>query len=164
MKIILCEKVSGLGKMGDVVDVANGYARNYLIPKSLASKADSRSVKQVEHTKSIIARKVQKEKEMAQSVAQQISQITVQFTKRAGEGGKLFGSVGTKDITSELSRLGFDFDRKVLVLDKPIKELGVFFLPVKIQHDVTGTIKVEVLAEEAAEPAEAKEDDKSVSE
>ncbi|HET6371051.1 MAG TPA: 50S ribosomal protein L9 [Nitrospiria bacterium] len=144
MKVILRENVEHLGKMGDLVEVKNGYARNYLIPKNKAFEATVGSIRVLEHQKRLIADQMKKEKKAAEELAQKISSFSVTIPVQVGEEEKLFGSVTSKDIAEALAAQGLEIDRKQIVLEKPIKELGIFDVPVKIQHDVQAQVKVTV--------------------
>jgi large subunit ribosomal protein L9 len=144
MKIILRENVEHLGKMGDLVDVKDGYARNFLIPKNLAYVATVHNIKTLEHQKRLIGDKLKKERKEAEEFAQKLSSLSVTLTAQVGEEGKLFGSVTSKDIAEALSAQGFTIDRKQIELEKPIKELGDFTIPVKVKHDVKTEVKVSV--------------------
>jgi large subunit ribosomal protein L9 len=148
MNIILTENVEGLGAIGDMVKVKLGYARNYLIPRGFAVEANTRNVKELEHQKRQIERKMQKLTQAAQLLKQKIEAVTCRFAHRAGEEGKLFGSVTTMEIEAKLAELGVEIDRKKIQLDEPIKTLGDHEVPVKLQAGVTATIKVSVVAAE----------------
>ena len=156
MKVILCEHVSNLGEMGDTVSVADGYARNYLIPRKLAVQSDSASAKQIEHERRRIKKREEKVRGALQDVAEKLGALTVEITMRAGEDEKLFGSVTTANIAARLKELGHEVDRKSVGLTEPIKTLGVFSVPVKMGSGVEANVKVWVSAEQEAEaPAEA---------
>ena len=145
MKVILREDVDHLGKMGDLVEVRDGFARNYLLPKSKAFEATVHNVRALEHQKRVVADKIKKEKKDAEELATRISAFSVTIPVQAGEEDKLFGSVTSKDIADALSAQGLTVDRKQVQLEKPIKELGEFTVPVKVQHDVQAQIKVTVV-------------------
>jgi large subunit ribosomal protein L9 len=144
MKVILRESVEHLGKMGDLVEVKNGYARNYLIPKNKAFEATVNNIRVLDHQKRLIADQIKKEKKAAEELAQKISSFAVTIPVQVGEEEKLFGSVTSKDIAEALAAQGLDIDRKQIVLEKPIKELGIFDVPIKVQHDVQAEVKVTV--------------------
>ncbi len=148
MKLILKETVEQLGKMGDIVDVANGYARNYLLPRGLGLLTTPRNIKVLEHTKKVIATKIKKEKLKTEEAAQKISTLTITIPAQAGEEGKLFGSVTARDITEAIAAQGIPMDRHNILLEKPIKELGSFYVAVKMPHDITTQVKVEVTRSE----------------
>lgn len=157
MKVILCEDVDNVGAMGATVQVADGYARNYLIPRKLAVRADSASAKQIEHELAIIRRKEEKRRAELTLVAKQLAGVTVEIQMRAGEEEKLFGSVTSAMIAEKIEEKGFAIDRKKLVLAEPIKTLGIFPVPVKLGCGVEATVKVWVqpIQEAVVETAEA---------
>lgn len=147
MKIILNQSVETLGKAGDLVKVADGYARNYLIPKGFASEADSRNIKAFEHEKKRIMIKAEKDRKKAQELSARLEAAVCTIARRAGEQEKLFGSVGTKDIQDALALLGFEIDRKNIVLDEPIKSLGEFPVRIRTGAGTSAEIKVTVVPE-----------------
>lgn len=154
MKVILKEDVDHLGRMGDLVDVADGYARNFLLPRQKAAVATTKNVKVLEHEKRVIADRMKKEKMGAEEVAKKIGALSIIIPAQVGEEGKLFGSVSSKDIVEAIAAQGMEVDKRKVLLEKPIKELGVFQVPIKIHHDVTAQVKVEVVKAET-EPTEA---------
>lgn len=145
MNIILKEDVASLGKAGDAVKVSDGYARNFLIPRGLALEASSRNLKTLEHEKEHIMRKAEKEKKSAEGLAEQLSALTCTIARKVGEQGKLFGSVGTKDIEELLREKGIALDRKNIILGEPIKACGEFTAKVKLPAGVTAEIKIAVV-------------------
>lgn len=146
MKVILQENIDTLGQIGDIVKVAPGYARNYLLPRGLAIEATEKNAKALEHTKRQLAYKKNKALEAAKLLAGKLEAVTVALTHQAGEEGKLFGSVTTMDIASFLKQQGFEIDRKKMVLAEPIKQLGDYTVPVKIHPEVIANLKVQVAA------------------
>jgi len=150
MKVILSEDVEHVGNMGDLVTVANGYGRNFLIPRKMAALATERNVRALEHQKRVIETKRKKERVTAEEAAKHLAGIPVTITMQAGEEDKLFGSVTSKDIVDALAASGVVIDKKKLLLDKPIKTLGTFLVPVKLASDVTGEIKVSVVKQDTA--------------
>jgi large subunit ribosomal protein L9 len=124
MKIILKEDIKKIGKMGQIVDVADGYARNYLVPKGLAVEASTKNIRSLEHEKKIIQEKARKHKGSAQDLASRISALTLTIKAKAGEEEKLFGSVTTMDIAEALLAQGVEIEKKKIVLEEPIKRLG----------------------------------------
>ncbi len=144
MKVILKVDVEGVGSAGDIVEVSPGYARNYLIPRRLALAATSRNVKSLEKQKAEIMKKVDKERKRIEALAQRLAQTKVVVTKQAGEKGKLFGSVTTRDIADALSREGIEIDRKKIVLEETIKTLGSYQVKVKLPHGIESQVQVEV--------------------
>ena len=145
--VILRENVDGLGTIGDVVSVKAGYARNYLLPQGLASVADSRNVKELEHQKRQLARKLEKVTKDAEGVKARIEKVTCEFTQRAGEEGKLFGSVTSMDLETKLQEAGIEIPRKKIQLGEPIKSLGEHSVPVKLDAGVVAELKVVVSGE-----------------
>ncbi len=148
MKVILKEDVKNLGMMGEIVNVKDGYARNYLIPKGLAIEANPRNIKQLEHHKRMIELKVKKLKNAAQSIAEKLSQKPVIIKAKAGEEDKLFGSVTSLDIEKALKEMGFDIDKKRIQLSEPIKRLGEYNVKVKIHPEITADVNLHVVKEE----------------
>jgi large subunit ribosomal protein L9 len=161
MKIILCDDVDNLGEMGETVTVADGYARNFLIPRRLAVRADSASAKQIEHELAIIKRREEKRRAEQAKVAKKLEKLTVEIQVRAGEGDKIFGSVTSGHIAEKLEELGHEISRKSIQLPEPIKTLGIFKVAVKFPGSIEAQIKVWVTGIEdpnkKAEPAEAAE-------
>lgn len=152
MKVILREDVNKLGRMGDLVNVADGYARNFLLPRNMAALATTKNIKSLEHEKRVIADRVKKEKTAAEEEAKKISAVSVSIPVQVGEEGKLFGSVTSKDIADAIAAQGFEIDKRRIQLEKPIKEIGTFMVSVKVHHDVTAQVKVEVIKSEAVHP------------
>ena len=150
MNIILKENVDGLGVIGDQVTVKPGYARNYLLPKGLAIVADNRNVKELEHQKRQLARKLEKVTKDAEAIKVRIEGVTAEFTQRASEEGKLFGSVTSMDLEGKLQAAGIEIDRKKIQLAEPIKSLGEHVVPIKLDAGVVAELKVVVNAEEDA--------------
>jgi large subunit ribosomal protein L9 len=153
MKVLLKEHVEGVGHLGDVLEVSDGFARNFLLPRKKAIEASERSVKEFEHYKRIMAEKARKEKVELEEHARKISSVSLTFTMQAGKDGKLFGSVTSKDIEEGLAEKGFTIDRKKIHLLQPIKALATVAVPVKLHRDVTATISVEVVKKEDEEAA-----------
>ena len=147
MKVILKQNVETLGKAGDLVKVADGYARNFLIPKGLASEANERNIKAFEHEKKRILLQAEKIHKQAEEKAERLGAVTCTIARRVGEQEKLFGSVGTKDIEEALAAQGVEVDRKSVLLDEPIKTLGEFPVRIKLSAGLTAEIKVVVTAE-----------------
>jgi large subunit ribosomal protein L9 len=147
MKVILTKEVELLGFEGDIVAVANGYARNYLIPKGFALEATVQNVKLMESQRKKIEIRRLKAKEDAEKVKDRIGDVVVTIIQKAGEEGRLYGSVTTMDIAAELEKQGIAIERRKIVLDKPIKSLGDFDVPVKIHPEVMASIKVTVTPE-----------------
>lgn len=147
MKIILKEDIKKLGKMGQIVDVADGYARNYLVPKGLAVEASTKNIRSLEHEKKIIQEKARKHKDSAQDLASRISAMTLTIKAKAGEEEKLFGSVTTMDIAEALLAQGVEIEKKKIVLEEPIKRLGSYSVQIKLHPDVSVPLTIEVIQE-----------------
>ena len=148
VNIILQENVDGLGIIGDLVTVKPGYARNYLIPKGLAMAANERNVKEMEHQKRQLTRKLEKATKDAEAIKARIEKVVCEFTQRASEEGKLFGSVTSMDLEGKIQAAGIDIDRKKIQLAEPIKSLGEHIVKVKLDVGVVAELKVVVTAEE----------------
>lgn len=153
MKVILRENLANLGEMGDTVNVADGYARNFLIPRKLAVQSDSASGKQIDHEMRNIRRREEKVRAELGGVAKQLEALTLEIEARSGEEGKIFGSVTSLHITQKLAEAGFTVDRKHVLLKEPIKTLGTHEVPVKLVRGIEATIKVVVSS--MNEPGEA---------
>jgi large subunit ribosomal protein L9 len=152
MKVILLEDIDALGKMGDTVNVKNGYARNFLIPRNLALPATARNLKAQEHQLREIERRRSKIVGDARGLADRIAGVSLIFTRKTGEKGRLFGSVTNMDIAEALGEKGLTIDRKDIILPEPIKTLGEFDVQIKLHHDVSPEVKVTVLPEEGEIP------------
>jgi len=148
MKIILKDDVQFLGNMGDMVSVSDGYARNYLIPKGLAIEASTKNVKALEHERVQIARKVARVQNDAESFAAKLKKTSVTISRKVGEQEKLYGSVTAKDIEEALAEQGVSVDRKKIVLEEPIKDIGTSTVKVKLPAGIVGEVAVNVVAEE----------------
>ncbi|MDK2918832.1 MAG: large subunit ribosomal protein [Candidatus Petromonas sp.] len=148
MKVILLKDVKGTGKKGDVVNVSDGHARNFLIPRGFAKEATDSNIKTLKHQKQMQKRKQEEELAKAKALAEKISSITLTFKSKAGEGGRLFGSITSKDIAEKLKKEHkIKVDKRKIVLDNPIKELGARFVEIKVYPEVSGKLKVQVVAE-----------------
>jgi large subunit ribosomal protein L9 len=150
MEVILREDVSNLGHRGDVVKVADGYGRNYLLPQNLAMEATAANKAVIEQMKAAAVRRSAKEKAEAEQLVTQLNNVALVFTRKVGEGDHLFGSVTSSDIAQELAAKGFNIDRRKVQLDEPLKSTGEFHVPVKLHREVTAHISVTVKGEEAA--------------
>ncbi|MGH7255841.1 MAG: 50S ribosomal protein L9 [bacterium] len=153
MKVILQENVDGVGVTGDLLDVSDGFARNYLLPRKKALLANPRNIKALEHVKRIANEKMRKEKQEFEDVAKRMSAVTLEVQAKVGKEGKLFGSVTAKDIAEGLARQGVSVDRRKIFLAHPIKELGTFAVPIKLHREVTATVSVSVVQKQETEPA-----------
>lgn len=148
MQVILKESLENLGNPGDIVTVKPGYARNYLIPQGLAYEASDANVRRIEREKAQIEKKAGEQLADARERAAAIEGVSVTFQARAGEEGKLFGSITNADIAEKLAAQGVEIDRKQIQLDEPIKGLGVFSVPIRLHADVRPEVKVWVIKEE----------------
>jgi large subunit ribosomal protein L9 len=154
MEVILKEDVANLGHRGDVVKVADGYGRNFLLPRKLALQATLANKAVIEQMKAAAARRSAEEKVQAQALVAKLEPLTLSFTRKSGENGQLFGSVTTADIAGELATKGFEIDRRKIQLSEPIKSLGNFTVSVKLHREVTAHVGVHVAADAAQEAAE----------
>ncbi|HJX14596.1 MAG TPA: 50S ribosomal protein L9 [Candidatus Deferrimicrobiaceae bacterium] len=147
MKVILREDVETLGKAGDVVKVADGYGRNYLIPKRLAVLADVRNLRALEHDRRVIGARAKKTRKTAEELGGKLSSLFLTIPAKAGEGGKLFGAVTSRDIAQALEQAGVPVDRKMVLLADPIKQIGEYKVKVKAGTEMVPEISVKVVAE-----------------
>jgi large subunit ribosomal protein L9 len=147
MQVILLEDVSTLGKVGDTVKVSDGYGRNYLIPRKKAVLATEKNIKLFEHRRHETQQRMGTLKRDAERIAEKIEKFSCTFAKPVGEGGKLFGSVTSMEIESYLQENGIDVDRKKILLEEPIKNIGMFTIPIKLHSEVTAHLKVWVVQE-----------------
>jgi large subunit ribosomal protein L9 len=146
MKVILNTAMDNLGKAGDIVNVKDGYARNFLLPRRIASEATINNVRALEHQKRIIADRLRKERKEFEVLAKKISESSVTIPVQVGEEGKLFGSVTNKDIAEALSREGFHIDKRRIRLEDPIKEVGSFVIPINLHPDVVAHLPLHVVS------------------
>jgi large subunit ribosomal protein L9 len=144
MEVILKEDVEKLGHRGDIVKVAEGFGRNFLLPRKLAIEANRANKAVIDQMKAAAVRKSAKEKTGAEALAQQLNDVQLAFTRKVGEKDHLFGSVTSADIASALEAKGFNIDRRKIHLDDPLKSLGEFHVPVKLHREVTAHVKVTV--------------------
>lgn len=147
MKVILREDVEKLGKAGEVVKVADGFGRNYLIPRKMAVLADLRNMKALDHDRRVIETRAKKARKTAAAVAEKIAALSLTLPAKAGEEGKLFGAVTSRDIAEALARAGVDVDRKSVQLAEPIKQLGDYKVKVRVAAEVVPEVSVSVVAE-----------------
>jgi large subunit ribosomal protein L9 len=154
VKLILKESVHNLGEAGDVVSVKPGYARNYLLPQGKAIPATESRVAELEHHKRILAEKVAKDLKDLRSRKQALEGLSLQIAARAGEGGRLFGSVTAAQIADALAQAGHEVDRRRIDVREAIKEIGKHSVPVKLHREVVAKITVDVIAQTAPEEAE----------
>ncbi|NUN15121.1 MAG: 50S ribosomal protein L9 [Myxococcales bacterium] len=147
MKVIMKEYLPNVGKMGEVVDVADGYGRNYLLPRGFAVLATTDNVARLNHEKRQIEKKRAKLQSEAKTLAERLARFSCQISKAVGEGGRLYGSVTAMEIEDQLHERNFmEISRRQIMMEHPIKELGEFSIPIKIHPEVTVSIKVEVVA------------------
>ncbi len=145
MKVILQENVDNLGYVGDILDVANGYARNYLLPRGLASEANLRNVKSMEHAKRVAAHKSKQVEHGLKGEAEKLSAVSISLPMQTGKDDKLFGSVTAKDIEAALLVEGFEVDRRKIQLPHPLKELGTSAVSIKLFRDISAQISVTIV-------------------
>jgi large subunit ribosomal protein L9 len=158
MEVILKEDVAKLGSRGDVVKVAEGYGRNFLLPKKLAIEATAANKTVIEQMKAAAVRRLAREKGDAEAIAQQLTGVELSFTRKSGEHDQLFGSVTSADIAHELEAKGHHIDRRKIQLNEPLKAIGNFNVPIKLHRDVVVPVKVSIHKDAASEaPAEATE-------
>src|ERR1700730_8668601 len=148
MEVILKEDVDKLGSRGDVVKVAEGYGRNYLLPRKLAIEASPGNKAVIEQMRAASLRRSAKEKTQAEDLARQFDGVSLAFQRRSGEHEQLFGSVTSGDIADALAKKGFHVDRRKVQLQDPLKTLGEFIVPLKLHKDVTTHLKVVIEKEE----------------
>ena len=147
MEIILREHIDNLGRRGDVVKVAAGYARNYLLPRKLALAVTDANKRQIEREKKVAEVRDAQERNQAEAYAERLAQLEIDITRRVGENDTMYGSVTSADIAQALEAKGFEVDKRKIQLAEPIKTLGEVEVPVKVHRDVTAKVKVKVSAE-----------------
>ncbi|MGC9195500.1 MAG: 50S ribosomal protein L9 [Syntrophobacteraceae bacterium] len=148
MKVILTETVEPIGQIGDLVNVAPGYARNFLFPKSLAMEATGKNVRELEHKKRLLAQKREIQRQEMLSFAEKLNAVTVSMRRKVSEDDKLYGSVNATDVGKSLEELGFNLERKSILLEQPIKQLGEHSVVLRVGPEVTATIRVVIEKEE----------------
>jgi large subunit ribosomal protein L9 len=144
MQVILQEDVEKLGTRGQVLEVAAGYARNYLLPRKLAIEATSSNRKHLEKLKTVLAKRTATERDLAQKQADALNSVTVRLTRKAGENDQLFGSVTTADIAESIAAQGYKVDKRQIQLAEPIKLIGEFQVAVKLYQEISANVKVVV--------------------
>lgn len=147
MKIILRQNHNTLGTIGDVVEVKDGYARNYLIPRNIAFRATAGNLQALEEEKKAIARKEEKSVKEAEKLSAQLGSVSITITMKVGEDDKLFGAVTSQMVADSLTEKGYTIDKRTIELEEPIKTLGIFEVPVKLHSKVTAKVKVWVVRE-----------------
>ncbi len=145
MQVILYQDVPNLGRAGEIVNVKEGYGRNYLVPRKMAVAANPSNIQELEHQKRIVSAKQTKLKKHAEGIAAKMKELSLTIAREAGEEEKLFGAVTSKDIVAALRNEGFVVDRHDLQLEAPIKQIGIYDIPVRLHAEVTGTVKVWVV-------------------
>ena len=148
MQIILQEDVEKLGTRGQVVEVARGYARNFLLPRNLALEATPGNMKRLEKMRATFAKKEAVEKDAAQKLADLLAAVSVEIARKSGDSDQLFGSVTSADISESLAAQGYTIDKRKIVLAEPIKAIGNYDIPVKLHREVTAIVKLTVKKEE----------------
>ena len=151
MKVILKQDVDKLGRKGDVVNVASGFGRNYLVPRKMAIEVTASNLKMIEIERAALKKKVETERKSFLGLIEKLNLTSLTFARRAGEKDVIFGSVSSGDIRDALAALGLDVDKKKILLDEPIKRLGNFTVPIKVYHDDRAAVKVVVVKEEVEE-------------
>jgi len=149
MEVILKETIPSLGKAGDMVKVANGYARNFLLPKGKAIFAEKKNIYQLERQQASILAKAAKEHDEFDALAIKLGELKISIPVRVGEKDRLYGSVTNLDIANAIESQGYSIDRKKIQMDEPIKALGEFVVPIKLSTDVRATVKVNVVSQES---------------
>ena len=149
MKVILKQDVEKLGRRGDVVNVAPGFGRNYLIPRKMALAVTATNLKTIEIERQSLKKKVEVERKTFQTLVQKLNEVSLTFARRAGDKDVIFGSVSSGDVKEALDALGYDIDKKKIQLDEPIKRLGNFTVPVKVSTDDRAEVRIVVVREEA---------------
>ena len=144
MKVILSENVKNVGRKGDIVNVSDGYANNFLFRNKLAVPASAGNLNINAQEKAAEAKRIKEETEAAQKIANELKNVTITLGVTAGENGKTFGSVSGKEISDELAKIGYDIDKKKIELDTPIKTVGTYVVDLKLYKGVNGKLKVEV--------------------
>lgn len=148
MKVILTENFDTVGHIGDTVNVAPGYARNFLFPKGLAMEATSRNMRELEHKKRLLAQKRELVRQQMLSVAEKLNAVSITVRRKVAEDEKLYGSVSSTDVAKALEAQGFDLPRKAIILEQPIKGLGEFKVQVRVDSEISATVRVVVEKEE----------------
>ncbi|HEU4683387.1 MAG TPA: 50S ribosomal protein L9 [Nitrospira sp.] len=155
MKVILQETMEGVGHLGDLIDVKDGFARNFLLPRKKAVLANDRNIKAFEHAKRVAAEKAKKEKLEIEAHAKKMSTVTLTIEAQVGKDDKMFGSVTAKDIAERLAEQGYQVDRRKIQMPHPIKEVGTFTVPIRLPREVHAAVTVRVIRKQEAEPAAA---------
>ena len=149
MEVILREHVDNLGRRGDVVKVAPGYARNYLLPRKLALEVTAGNKKIIDRERKVAEAREAEEKQTAEALASRLSQAEISIARRVGEADQLYGSVTSADIAEALAARGLEIEKRKIHLDEPLKSIGEFTVPVRLHRDVTANLKVAVVKQDA---------------
>ncbi len=148
MKVILTENVDSVGQIGDLVNVAPGYARNFLLPKGLAMEAIGKNIRELEHKKRLLAQKREQMQQEMLSLAEKLNSVTITELRKVSEDDKLYGSVSATDIDKALENLGYEIPKKAIVLEQPIKQLGEFTVQVRVGAGITANVRLVIAKEE----------------
>lgn len=144
MKVVLLQDVKAQGKKDDIVEVSEGYATNFLFPKKLAIPADAKAINDIKNKKSSEAHKVELERQAAKELAEKLNQASVKIKAEAGSDGRFYGAVTSKDIAEALKKLGFEVDKRKIVLDAPIKAFGTYKIDIKLYQEISGKVTISV--------------------
>jgi large subunit ribosomal protein L9 len=144
MKVILQKDIQNLGEAGDIKDVADGFARNYLLPRNMVMVANETSKKILQHQEKVIKIKKAKRKKQSEKLLESLSSLEIKIAAQAGEEGKLFGAVTAIDIAKKLKELGYDIDKRKIAHTEPIKQIGEYTIPVKLDVGITANLKIQV--------------------
>lgn len=147
MKVILSKDIEGLGKAGKITEVSDGYGRNYLIPRELALEATSENLKIFQHRQSVELEKIKKKKKGAEALARRIEEISLTIPVKAGEKDRIFGSITNQDVATALQNEGVKIDKRKIILETPIKSLGIYTIHIKLHPEVTANLKFWVVKE-----------------
>lgn len=148
MDVILRQTVKDVGRAGEIVTVKNGYGRNYLIPRGLAYIATKANKKRVDAEAIRRAQQAESDRADAEILAEKLASLSIEFTVKAGEGDKLFGSITSADIAAQLAERGYQIDKRIIVLEEPIKMIGIYKVPIRLHHEVHAEVRVWVIKEE----------------
>lgn len=148
MKVILTENIDSMGQIGDLVNVAPGYARNYLLPQGLAMEATGKNVRELEHKKRLLAQKRENMLQEMRSLAEKLNAVTITLKRKVAEDDKLYGSVSTVDIDKALEEQGFELPKKAILMEQPIKQLGEFTVQVRVAAQITANVRLVIEKEE----------------
>ncbi len=148
MKVILTENIDAVGQIGDLVNVAPGFARNFLFPKKLAMEATGKNIRELEHKKRLLAQKREKVRQEMLSLAEKLNKVVITMSRKVSEEDKLYGSVSGTDIAKALEDQGFEIQRKAIIMDQPIKQIGEQTIQIRVDAQITANIRVVIEKEE----------------